>query len=298
MLARIRRAITDPALVWYRLRAGIRPKGLHRRYQRLAREQGFRRAYFLLSFDCDTDLDIAVVERVHGRLRDIGITPVYAVPGELLERGATVYRAIATTGAEFLNHGYREHTVFDSASRAYVSTVFYDRLTPEAVAQDIRRGHGAVLDVLGRSAIGFRAPHFGTYGGGKHLDYMHRVLAPLGYRFSTSSEPSLGLRLGPAPKLRSGLRELPVTGCYDQPFRMLDSWGFRFAPGRRGSQSDYTRQLGKLARHFTDARRVGLVNLYADPSQVHDWPEFFEGLRSFAGIAARSFEQVLGEIYS
>ncbi len=298
MFARIRRAMTDPALVWYRLRAGIRPDGLHHRYQRLARAQGFGRAYLLLSFDCDTDLDIGVVEQVHERLHDIGITPVYAVPGELLERGAAVYRAIAATGAEFLNHGYREHTVFDRVSHAYVGTVFYDRLTPDAVVEDIRRGHDAIRGILGRTPTGFRAPHFGTYGRGSQLEHLHCVLAPLGYRFSTSSEPSLGLRLGPAPTLRSGLRELPVTGCYDQPFRVLDSWGFRFAPGRRVNQTDYTRQLGRLARHFSEAGRVGLVNLYADPSQVHDWPEFFEGLRPLAALAAPSFQYVLGEIDS
>src|SRR2546422_1123435 len=107
VFGRIRKAITDPALVWYRLRASLRPEGLHQRYQRLAHMQGFRRAYFVLSFDCDTDLDIVVAERVHRQLHDIGITPVYAVPGELLERGATVYRAIADLGAEFINHGYR-----------------------------------------------------------------------------------------------------------------------------------------------------------------------------------------------
>ena len=237
-----------------------------------------------------------VAERVHRQLHDIGITPVYAVPGELLKRGATVYRSIADLGAEFINHGYREHTVFDRATDAYVSTVFYDRLTTEAVAEDIRRGHEAIHDVLGRTPTGFRTPHFGTYAGRRQLEYLHCVLARLGYRFSTSSEPSLGLRLGPAPKLSFGLRELPVTGCYDRPLRILDSWGFRFAPGRQVDRSDYLQQLGKLARHFTAANRLGLVNIYADPSQVYDWPEFFQGLRPLAGLAVRSFEQLLGEI--
>ena len=296
--ARLRAAVADPALVWYRLRGSVDPEGLRRRYQKLARGQGFRRAYFLLSFDCDTDRDIAVAEQVHGRLQEMGVTPVYAVPGELLQRGARVYRALADSGAEFINHGQREHTIYDAATNRYVSTVFYDRLTPDAVVEDIRQGDGTVADILGRRPLGFRTPHFGTYRGRRRLEALHGVLADLGYRFSTSTEPSLALRLGPAPTLDSGLREFPVTGCYDQPFRILDSWGFRFAPGARGRESEFLEQARKLADYFTTEGRVGLANIYADPSQVHDWPEFFEAISRFAAIAIGSFGQLLGEIVS
>jgi hypothetical protein len=230
-------------------------------------------------------------------LQDVGVTPVYAVPGELLHRGAKVYRTIADSGAEFINHGYREHTIFDPATHQYVSTVFYHSLTPDAVVEDIRRGDAAIAELLGRRPGGFRTPHFGTYRGRRRLDWLHGVLAGLGYRFSTSTEPSFALRLGPAPTLASGLREFAVTGCYDQPFRILDSWGFRFAP-QRGTDSEFLDQAGRLADYFTAEGRVGLVNIYADPSQVHDWPEFFDAMRRFAPIAVDSFAQLLGEIES
>src|SRR2546423_14893831 len=268
--ARLRAAVADPVLVWYRLRGSLDPAGLRRRYQRLARGQGFRRAYFLLSFDCDTDRDIAVAELVHGRLQKLGVTPVYAVPGELLQRGAKVYRTIADSGAEFINHGYREHTIFDPVTDQYVSTVFYHRLTPEAVAEDVRRGDAIVSEVLGRRPIGFRTPHFGTYRGRRRLEWLHGVLAGLGYRFSTSTEPALAMRLGPAPTLDAGLKEFPVTGCYDAPFRILDSLGFRFAPGRRDTASEFMEQAKNLGDHFTVKGHVGLGNSPPGSVQAHD----------------------------
>jgi hypothetical protein len=296
MIGKAKRLFTEPKNALFRLRARLLPGSLHQRYQYLAREQGFKRAHFLLTFDCDTDLDIAVVGDVHNKLHQIGITPVYAVPGELLERGAIAYRAIADMGAEFINHGYREHAVFDGSTNNYVSTVFYDQLTNSEVVNDIRRGHQSVINIIGRCPTGFRVPHFGTYAKQTQLNFLYEQLEILGYRFSSSSLPQLGFEQGPAKRLGSSLCELPVTGCHDKPLHILDSWGFRFAPGRTVNQNDYIIQLNKITRHFLDSHRVGLINLYADPSQVYDWPEFFEALRPLAQIAAGSFEQVLKEI--
>ena len=296
MLGKIRRVIADPSLLIYKARASMNKDGLRRQYQELARKQGFRRPFFLLSFDCDTELDIAVAEEVHAKLHNIGITPVYAVPGELLEKGAHVYRKLADAGAEFINHGYRIHTIYDSENSQYVSTVFYDQLTPESIEEDIRLGDATVRNIIGRPPKGFRVPHFGTYSSPAQLHHLHDVLKRLGYRFSSSTIPRWGFRYGPAPRLESGLYEIPVSGCFDEPLRILDSWSFRYAPDRAVSASDYEGQLEKLAQYFTKKNHVGFLNIYADPSQVHDWPAFFDGLRPFADIAAPSFETILGEI--
>lgn len=295
MINKIRKAVSDPGLAWYRVQAEFNGDKLRERYQRLALEQGFRRALFVLSFDCDTDLDIEVAQTVHKRLMANGIKPIYAVPGELLHRGASTYRAIADTGAEFINHGYREHTVLNGQNE-YVSTVFYGQMNSAEIEEDIRKGHEAVLMVTGRAPTGFRAPHFGTFSGRRQLDRIHRVLGSLNYRFSSSSMPLDGFRRGPAAFILDRIRELPVTGCYDQPFRVLDSWGFRSAPGRRASEWDYVEQFRKVARYFNSRGQVGLVNLYADPSQVHDWPQFFECITALKGIAVSSYEEVLEEI--
>jgi peptidoglycan/xylan/chitin deacetylase (PgdA/CDA1 family) len=298
MLSKIARAIADPGYAWYRMYAEAFPGALRNRYETLARSQGFSRPYFLLSFDCDTDLDIEVAESVHERLQKCGITPVYAVPGALLERGEKSYRALAGTGAEFINHGYRIHTELNAARREYVSTVFYDRLSMSEVVDDIQRGDRAIRQVLGKATVGFRSPHFGTYSRLKQLLELHEILSSLGYRFSSSSVPLMGLQKGPAPKFKSGLYELPVTGQYDNPLHALDSWSFRFDPLRRQTERDYIDQLRKLAEYFVDGGHAGFVNIYADPSQVYDWPDFFEAIRAFSSVAARSYDEVLGGITS
>jgi len=261
------------------------------RLERLGREAGLRRPAFLLSFDCDTDRDIAVVEQVHRQLADMGILPIYAVPGEILEAGADTWRRIRDTGAEFLNHGWRRHT--DYRDGVYVSTVFYDQLSDAEVAEDIRRGHETLRAVLGIEAVGYRTPHFGTFQKARDLAKLHGWLSAQGYRFSSSSTPYWSWRHGPAFR-RFGLTEVPVSGCPDLPMTVPDSYTFRFAQGRFGPD-DYCRQIARWAEWLAEGRSF-LVNLYADPSQVADWPEFFTAMAALAPFARPSFIDVLEDI--
>ena len=83
--------------------------------------KGFRCSQLILSFDCDTHEDIDVAESVHIRLQNIGVTPVYAVPGALLRKGAKVYKKIHESGAEFINHGGRAHTYFNEKNQRHAS---------------------------------------------------------------------------------------------------------------------------------------------------------------------------------
>ncbi len=265
-------------------------------YVWLARRQGVQRTYFILSFDCDTERDIEVVEAVHTRLADSGIVPVYAVPGQLLEQGVEVYRRLAQSGAEFLNHGYAIHSRYHPHTRTYESTLFYDRLPPAAVLDDIRRGHQAHLDVLGRAPQGFRVPHFATFQQPEHLAFLHRTLHEMGYTYSSSTMPRYGLRYGPLPRMHTGLYEIPVSGCYDWPLKILDSWGFRYDPNRQVSEAMYRQQLHKMAAFFASQRRVGLLNYYADPSQVYDWPDFFASMEQLAPFALTSYRRLLQEV--
>lgn len=200
----------------------VAPAKLTQRYLSLCEQSGLKRPAFLLSFDCDTKKDIRVVRDVHNRLADIGVTPVYAVPGQLLEAGAEVYRDIADQGAEFINHGYFEHSHLSADEMIYESSYFYDELTPEKIREDILLGDKAVKDIIGTAPKGFRTPHFGTFQSKTDLAFLHDVLTELGYNFSTSTAPSAGIKWGPASK-RFGLTEFPVTGCPSAPFRILDS---------------------------------------------------------------------------
>ncbi|HEV2368539.1 MAG TPA: hypothetical protein VGR90_01610, partial [Acidimicrobiales bacterium] len=196
--AALRLLAQDPVELGLRVGAKLRPQWAWQRYARHCRHQGLARSAVVLSLDCDTHKDIVVAREVHDRLGSIGFCPVYAVPGELLRAGADTYASIAGTGATFMNHGYVEHTRLEEASNAYVSTVFYDRMDPGAVRDDVWRGHAVVSEVIGRPPVGFRTPHFGSYARPAQLAILYELLSGLGYRFSSSTPPINALRHGPA----------------------------------------------------------------------------------------------------
>ena len=290
MLGKLLTLTKDPVLGAFVLRSKISPGGLIDRLSRLTAEAGITTPRFLLSFDCDTDLDIEVVERVHAKLGALGIKPVYAVPGELLERGRAAYCRIAATGAEFMNHGWAEHTRLDRATGVYDSFLFYDRQSREWVADDIARGHAAVIDVTGNAPSGFRTPHFGSFQKPDELAFLHQVLRGLGYRYSTSTVPLWGLRFGPVTK-QFGLPEVPVSGTFERPLHILDTWTHRCL-GEYGGEAGYARQCA-LYRDYMASGRPLLVNVYGDPSQVHDWPGFFDAVGQLAPWAVSSYAQAL-----
>ena len=290
---RISRALNNPLWCTFRLLGRIDPKLIFSRYMRLSRKQGFQKPYFILSFDCDTEKDIEVVESVHDRLAEIGITPVYAVPGELLEKGCEVYRRLALSGAEFMNHGYIAHSSYCDDTRMYVSTFFYDQLSRDIIIDDIRRGHSAHEAVLGKSPNGFRTPHFGTFQRPDQLRFLYGALMELGYSYSSSTVPYSGFRSGPVHQVASTLKEIPVSGCYDNPLRILDSWSCRYAMGREYDERDYLIQFEKMSGFYRGAGQVGLMNYYADPSQVYDWPDFFEAMKSASEMSIGSYSKLL-----
>jgi peptidoglycan/xylan/chitin deacetylase (PgdA/CDA1 family) len=295
MLRTIVSALTNPVNLAYRGRAMLAPSGLWERYAAFCRDVGVRRPYFVLSFDCDRAEDAATAWAVHKRLADMGVTPVYAVPGELLNRGETVYRRIHETGAEFINHGYREHTYFDTARGTHASCFFYDRLPRETVREDIISGDRNLRETLGVQARGFRAPHFGTFQRPAQLRFLHAVLRELGYAFSSSTVPLFAWRFGPAFR-RYGLLELPVSGMGSRPLRILDSWTCFEAPNRRFEPADYAEE-GRLAAERFAGIGVGVLNYYADPSHIHDRPEFFETVAHWAKIAQPvTYSQLLAEL--
>jgi hypothetical protein len=263
---------------------------------RLSARQGLDRLAALVSLDCDTPEDIAVVTDVHQRLRDSGITPVYAVPGQLLERGALEYGTVAADGAEFLNHGWVQHCRIDPATGEYVSSHFYDEIGRLAAERDIGAGHDALTAFLGTPPKGFRTPHFGTFSHRRDLAWLQGVLAERGYRFSSSTLPLKAIQYGPVQRTRSGIVELPVSGRPSAPHQPLDSWSFRFAPGRRIGADDFAADLGALLSWHERTGAPGLINIFADPSQIYDWPEFFDAVALLAPYAVPSYSALLDEV--
>ena len=252
----------------------------------------FNKSKFILSFDCDTEDDIAVVWDVHSKLLEMGITPVYAVPGELLKKGEKVYRAIHETGAEFINHGGRGHTYFDVVHNRHASCFFYDQQSSDIVAQDIIQGHKTLQDVLGITATGWRTPHFGTFQKSEHLNFLYSILEEMKYTFSTSTSPEMAYRQGPIYE-NSSIFEIPVTGIFSEPLNIMDTWGYFEAYDRFRTADDYVKTSQSLAK-FASCYPI-LINIYGDPSHIHDKLEFFDAMKCLVNVAENmNYTQFLG----
>jgi len=273
------RVLTDPlSLPGY-----LFPDRYWRSFDARARAAGIDRLYLVLSFDCDTVKDAEVVLGVDARLRDMGAAPVYAVPGEVLTGARGTYSELARRGAEFLNHGHVLHTLWHPSTGRYESCFFYNELTEGELLCDIEAGHRAIRQTLGLEATGFRAPHFGCLGLDQ-LCLMHRVLGGLGYQFSTSTVPEYAFSHG-CIFSDFGLPEMPVSGWWRQPFNIQDSWGYMAAPGAGLGGAGYLDHARETARQLGRRGYAGVLNYYADPSQVYDKEEFFEAVRSWMTVA-------------
>lgn len=283
VLSKLKMVAADPAFAGYAMWSRLHPPSLLAGYRAKARKAGLDRSYLVLSFDCDTPEDIAVAWDVHRRLMEFGICASYAVPGALLVEGREVYQRIAATGAEFLNHGGRSHTYFDTERGAYRSSFFYDQQARDVLEQDIVEGDRIVTEIARQEPQGFRTPHFGTFQKPEQLAFLHSVLRKLGYVFSSSTTPFYGLRYGPA-FTRFGLMEFPVSGRGSDPVTILDSWGCFRAPDRQLTPADYRSEAIAMAKHFQGG--PSLLNFYADPCHVADQPIFFETMAMLAKVAA------------
>ena len=276
---KITSALQDPQTAAMKVRAKYQPARLYDRYVEKCAHAGITEPLFVLSFDCDTEKDIDVAWDMHSRLMDMGIQSVYAVPGELLQKGEKTYSKIRDTGSEFINHGYRTHTYFDKDLKQDMSCFFYDQQTQCDLEEDIRKGHDNLKDVLGVTATGWRTPHFGTFEKPNNLKFLYGILHDLGYHFSTSSKPHYGFSHGPAFD-DFGLMEIPVTGMPKNPLAILDSWAFFMAPNRIYNERDYLDETEKLISLMDG--RPWLVNLYADPLHIYDRPEFFQAMEKLS----------------
>lgn len=260
-----------------------------------AKKSGLIGPVFLLSFDCDTYKDARVVGDVHQKLTNIGIMPIYAVPGEVLLEGADAYGVIAQSGAEFINHGHYKHSRLLDDGETYESWNFYDQISRSEMEDDVLRGHDTLTAFLGKEPTGFRSPHFGSFQTDQELADLYRVLNKKNYRFSTSTVPVKALE-NAAIYQTGSLTEIPVGGGYEFPLTILDSYSFRYSETFKYGPSDYIRQIKRFAEWFASEKKPYLLNLYADPSQVYDWDEFFEAMKLLAPFNLGSYEALLEQV--
>jgi hypothetical protein len=245
-------------------------------YSRLARAQGFDRLYLLLSFDCDTPEDIPAADYMNDWLSERGVKTTYAVPGTQLQQGARVYRRLADSGAEFINHGASSHTEWRDGR--YWSTTFYHQMTPAQIDADIRAGHKIFCDVLGRDPVGFRAPHFGNFQTEEQRAIVYETLRDLQYRFSSSTVPEFALRHGPLCDM-GGLYEIPLSGTYSAPFTVFDSWSFIESPYNPVVNTAYADAMIETVQRLLTLDVVGVLSYYVDPAHVYNNDVFYDALK-------------------
>ncbi len=262
-----------------------------RQYASQARRQGFKRLYLVLSFDCDTPEDIQAAAPLDDWLRQHGFKTTYAVPGAQLQQGAAVYRQLADSGAEFINHGARPHTVWNG--ERYQSDTFYARMTPEEVVADIRSGHEIVSQVTGRPPLGFRAPHFGLLGQ-PELEIIYATLRSLDYRFATTTGPRYGIWHGPRWRTHD-LLEFPLTGSYASPFILLDSFRHIVSRSQRVVKDSYAASLTATVEQLLAHHIPGLLNIYVDPSMVAPNQAFYRAFERIQtlGIPSLHYRDLL-----
>jgi hypothetical protein len=271
----------------------VMPRLLWKVFNSKCVDAGLNAPKFVFVFDCDTSLDYKVLPFVHEKLIGLGIRPIYAVPGQLIEEGIETYKTIAELGAEFINHGYLQHTVVDEKRTRYLSTLFYDQISEHEIITDIKLGHNAIVQCLGIQPKGFRTPHFGTFQLQRNLDFLHDVVKELGYSFSSSTSPKYAYMKGPIFTNR-GILEIPVTGCPSWPLGILDSFNFRFSGSFRFTPEVFENEM-KKAFEMMRTGNLKRINMYADPSQVYDWEGFFESVARFAPFAVANFSSYMEE---
>ncbi len=261
-------------------------------YGRLARLQGFDRLYVVLSFDCDTPEDIPAAEHLHTWLSKRGLKATYAVPGAQLLEGAQTYHRIFDMGADFINHGARPHAEWRDGR--YWSTTFYNELSIEEVIEDINDGHEICRKVLGCSPVGFRAPHFGYFQTPEQREVLYSILRGLNYEYSTSTLPGYGLKHGPVVK-ENGIKEIPLSGSYVDPFTILDSWNYVVSPSEPELKPQYADLFIQTVDKLLALGVTGVLNYYVDPAHVFKGDVFYHAMEHLlkCSIQTLYFREIL-----
>ena len=244
--------------------------------------QGWKQCAVSLSYDCDTDDDAEAFTVLYAVLKKAGLPASFCVPGEQLRRNSSIYKRLAEDGAIFLNHGDRPHSL--KTETGYQSINSYVGLTPEAIREDMHRGHEAVERITGCRVRGFRTPHFGHFQKPDQLALIHRFCHELGYRYSSSSGPAYAWC---APE-QSEVTEYPLSSSYRTPLVLFDSWTYA-----RRLPSPYVAMLLETIRLLSAMHFRGLLNVYADPSHVLPLPGYLDALLALReqGVSVISLDE-------
>ena len=107
--------------------------------------------------------------------------------------------------------------------------------------------------------------------------------------------PIKNLTDAPVYKASDDLLEFPVTGCVENPFQILDTWGYYESPHKIYNEADYIRELEE---YQALSRTVPLIlNVYGDPSHIAREESFFQAMEMACSFATpKSFLETCKEI--
>lgn len=228
----------------------------------------------VLSFDVDFPADVTVLPRLARDLADRRLRGSFAVVGQWVDEYPEEHRALVEFGHEIINHTYTHPRLrnvdYDFSASDQFTEQRFESLSDAERLTEIRQCHEAVSKILRIQMTGCRLPHFGNL----EPRLVYKLLAEVGYRFSTSALAGLSPRGGVPFRPVEGLWEIPVTGCPRHPFTVFDTWHCLVKNGGRHSRP------GEFARLFRSAldqvqRHAALLNVYFDPKDVAGSAEFF-----------------------
>lgn len=217
----------------------------------------------LLSFDCDKNTDIEVMERLLTILSDNHIIANFAIPACYIKDHLSLMKNAISSGHELLNHSFSHPNNFVN-------------LSLDAIKKEIQMADLKYKDLLSYQLQGFRAPHFGWfYYDGQKLFNLFEYLSKMHYRYSSSTV--LTWFLFPPFKTKKYIlnnihfREFPLSPSPIRPFEAFDS--YYFFKDYRSSQMVPFRTIKYFLNLFSRVIYKSIkynipLNIYLDPQDV------------------------------
>jgi polysaccharide deacetylase family protein (PEP-CTERM system associated) len=146
-----------------------------------------------------------------------GVKATFFTLGWVAERYPALIRRIVADGHEIASHGWdhrRVHTM-DAAEFRH----------------DVERVHQAIVDACGVAPTGYRAPSFSIDA---RTPWAHRVLAELGYAYSSSVAPIAHDHYGWREASRFAFRPVADSSLIELPVTTVEIAGRRLAAGGGG----------------------------------------------------------------
>lgn len=281
-------------LINYPMMAGYYFLSLNPRffYGSVVKSDYLKQTIFVISFDCDIAEDLLDIEEIVNRLLAINISPVLAIPTEILDSFKDTALKLSNIGIEFLNHGHKIHTARNG--NHYYSIYDYEKLSKLDVQKDIFSAHEWFQTNMPNEVTGFRTPHFGNVQDRIKIKFIYNYVRKLGYKYSSSRLPYFLYRDG--IKNHKGIIEFPLSGAYNSPLKILDSFNYFDQSTGTFDGENYLNELITLTMSYKSNTK-GLINLYVDPSHIKNSEEFWIAMKLLSdNFLNYNYARLIGEL--